>query len=458
MKPIRIGVRTQDGLALATVESLLTGAPPRQDGSDGGPRRPRIFEKINETTWRGEIHYGEGQYRVPVEVIIAPNGSYPTADWYVLSAGHIPCARQFTMHPRATRFLSDIPPGKHLVLSQQTHRGTYRDLDDPEKADTVPTPKVHKGQVASKAGRTLRQHFERLARNAANLLAAELTSQNVWRPYVLSFPYGDGARHFRTVAGWIQQETPLHLMSGICLHATECRSQIVQRLNERVIELLCRTAKCAFDPFPSIQGWTLSTFGPEDYEWLGDLGLSKVLLPYMWDAPRGKVVADLKQNMALTQQVAQRLNGALRFPVTTAPLSSELGDIDLEWLTQAAEERAHVMLEAFGDSKPEIFKLMSPADQIARLRMEAFLYLLDTCRFGQVAGENRPAHLYIGLEVHGGYWQKGNLSEGPKGEYLPLAWFNKCVGQHWGEWVLARNSTRQKEMMRLGTMLQHLGY
>jgi hypothetical protein len=116
------------------------------------------------------------------------------------------------------------------------------------------------------------------------------------------------------------------------------------------------------------------------------------------------------------------------------------------------------MLPGLMAHPPAIFSQMqSPEDIFNRVQQEAFLYLLDTIKWGQLTEEKRSRVLCVGLEVHGGYWAHGNLFEGPKGEFLPLAWLPQAVRQHWGDWV-TKNRTLSKERKRLSNMLSYFGY
>lgn len=248
------------------------------------------------------------------------------------------------------------------------------------------------------------------------------------------------------------------MISACCLNADEARTGIVDSLSPEIVNLLARCAQAAFERLPRIQQWRITTFGPDDYNWLEEIGISKVLLPYMWDAPRSKVREDMEKNFALTGEMVSVLASLLPFPVTLAQLSDLNDSLDIPWLVSESRERANLMLPSLEREPPLIFRqLKTRQERFDRVQQEAFLYLLDTIRFGQLHGENRPAILYVGLEVHGGYWAHGNLFQGPRGEFLPLAWLPQCVRQHWGGWVL-KNPQLNKERKQLSALLARLGH
>jgi hypothetical protein len=279
----------------------------------------------------------------------------------------------------------------------------------------------------------------------------------MFRPDFLEFPKGFEGEHFSSLSSWVDQRVPIYMASGCCLNADEERTGIVDCFDPDITDLLCRTAKAAFDALPGIAEWWIYTFGPDDFDFLGELGISKVLLPYMWDAPRNKVRADMGKNLELMQALGAKLQDCLPFPVHVGQLSERSEKVDIPWLVQESRKRAEIMLPELTAHPPLIFKKLTPEERVDRTQQEAFLYLLDTVRLGQLEGEDRDKVVYVGMEVHGGYWQQGDLFRGPRGEFLPLAWFPQCVRQHWGPWV-AKNATLKRERERLGHMLRGMGY
>ena len=114
-------------------------------------------------------------------------------------------------------------------------------------------------------------------------------------------------------------------------------------------------------------------------------------------------------------------------------------------------------MESIQRNPPAIFKLLaSDEERFARVQQEALLYLIDTIRLGQVKDEDRPAVLYVGLEVHGGYWAHGNLFYGPNGEFLPQCWLPKAARQHYVSWNTS--SALERERARLESLLRHHGH
>jgi|GEM_PF-2091627 len=409
-----IVVAIGSGAALATLKSFV-------EQGEGMARRPRTFEK-DHGVWLGNIKYGDShQYHINIDAVSAPSlASAPSADWYIIGSPSI---------------------RGHFVLSPKRLKEWYKTL-----------PRGGKVLVVSES-----KSQQSVAKNAANQLAAEITSETLFRPNYLSFPGGNESQHFHTIANWVGEDRSFRLVSGCCLNADESRHGIVERLNPEITSLLCRTAKAAFDQVP-VSEWYLYTFGPADYDFLGDLGIQKVLLPYMWNKPKSEVQPDMTKNYELLQGLVDELSQALPFPVRAGQLSDDTSRVDVPWLVEASRERASLMLPELMKHPPAIFnQLNGPQDILDRVQQEAFLYLLDTVRWGQVKGESRPPVCYVGVEVHGGYWENGNLCVGPHGEFLPLAWLPQCVRQHWGDWVL-KNHTIAAERRHLASMLTHFGY
>lgn len=391
-------------------------------------RRPRSFEESNNG-WLGQISFGEDhQYSVPVEVISAANSKEaPKADWYVIG-GSGRKRHHFVLSQKSLASIGhcfDLPAGRILLLIEE--------------------------------GKTDSKYLKRVADNAASQLAAEITAGSAFRPAFLDFPRGEESRHFQMVHEWVKSDTPIKLVSGCCLNADASRRGIVGSLSTDITALLARTVQAAFDQLP-IHDWYIYTFGPKDHEWLGDLGIQKVLLPYMWNAPTTDVRDDLHKNYELTKNLGEIIQAKVNFPVVVGQLSDYTSQVDIAWLIEASRERAKEMLPKLMARPPAIFsQLQSPRDVLDRVQQEAFLYLLYTTRWGQLENTDRAAVLYAGLEVHGGYWANGNLFSGPRGDFLPLAWFPQCVRQHWGHWTLA-NRSLAAQRQRLSSQLAFFGY
>jgi len=396
--------------------------------------KPRRFEPI-EDGYAGTISYGEGNASVDVVLrLVARPADAHGADFVVVSGDGL--GRGFfamTPHKLATyRLPSYYSPNGSRLLALNTNN-------------------TNKGRM------------DNVIRQAVNHLAAEATRKGMFRPDFLSFPKmspdeeGTDREHFRTVSGWVNDGHSVKVISACCLHADESRRSIVPEFAPEVTNLLCRTAKAAFAALP-VTEWYIYTFGEQDFEWLGDLGIAKVLLPYMWEADHDVVRRDMAQNYALTERLGEQLDNTLPFPVRVGHLSDDTTGVDIEWLVEASHERARQMLPTLLANPPKIFaQLNGPDDVFARVQQEAFLYLWDTVRWGQVPGIERPRVFTAGLEVHGGYWAAGELFRGPRGEFLPLSWFPQCVRQHWGPWVL-RNKQRVGELHRLSATLSAMGY
>lgn len=414
------------------------------DEGIGMTRRPREFVKFSvppdgcSEAWEGTVTYRglNGTVEVPVRVAITPDGTRPefigsfaSVVWYAVGMGGFGKRGCFLLS--ASRVANHVTAGmtsRCLVLRNAWSRGAPAEF--------------RRSMVATRA---------------AKQLAAQITSDNVSRPEVLSFPKKPEGRHFAMASQWVAEERPMAIVSTCCLHAASDRRKIVDSFDPEVVNLLVRTAQAAFAPMPNIRRWTIATFGPKDYGWLTNLNIKKVLLPYMWNAPESVVRQDLERNFLLTAEVVDRLNASLPFPVTLHQLSDGLESIDIQSIVAAADARARVMLPSLLRNPPLIFRqLPTEDDKLARLQQEALLYLIDTMRYGQVE-EGREPVVYVGLEVHGGYWQYGNLFVGPNGEFLPLAWFPQSVRQHWGQWTTS-NGQLVRERRKLGSMLTQFGF
>lgn len=420
------------------VEALLEFA----NNGQGGSRRSREFPvKLmpDMSDVSGVIRYGpEFQLSLRVDVrIVESTTDVPDRAYFFFSS------------PGASRQFTTVK--KNMV------GGTIPQFSGSRNVDVTLIALFPTNSKIQRAGDHAGNARADLRKNAANHVAAMLTSASVFRPDFLEFPGGDQAEHFMTLSRWIRDERPIMLLSACCLNADEPRTGIVDAFTPAIIEPFVRTALAAFKRFPHIGEWVITTFGPDDYAWLGELNIQKVLLPYMWDAPLEKVRADMAKNFQLVERLASVLNQYLPFPVRAIQLASDTHGVDVPWLVRESRKRAEQMMPELLKNPPKIFeKLPDYEAKIARIQQEAFLYLLDTMRFGQRAGEARPAVLNCGVEVHGQYWMTGDLFRGPQGEFLPLAWFPQCVRQHWGEWVL-KNKQSNSERDRLVALLNQAG-
>ncbi len=409
----------------------------------GGIRRTRQFPNkltLETPVMHGEIQYGRDfHFSVPVVAKIVGSTNEIPDGAFVFFSSRSGRARQFTS-VKKNMMGATIP---QFSRTRAVNVNLFALFPDNSKI-------IGAGDHIANARANLRK-------NAANHLAAMLTSAHVFRPDFLEFPGGDEAEHFTTVGQWVIDERPVMLLSACCLNADEPRTGIVNSLTPAIIEPLVRTALAAFRNFPHISEWVLTTFGPDDYAWLGELNIQKVLLPYMWDAPLEKVRADMLKNFQLVQKLAAILGRYLPFPVRAIQLASDTHGIDVAWLVAESRRRAEQMMPALLADPPKIFaQLPNMEAKIARIQQEALLYLLDTLRFGQRPGEQRPAVLNCGVEVHGQYWMTGDLFRGPQGEFLPLAWFPQCVRQHWGDWML-KNKQLTSERDKLVALLNQTG-
>lgn len=424
MKPVVIAAYAGDEHAAGAIRAIASGST---------MRKPRSFQAA-EDGFVGDIHYGDGA-AVDVELRI--------------------CEQPYQTH------------GADFVVVTAEHTGKGYFTSSPHKLHGLRFPSYYSANgsrvLALYGDRANESRMHNVIRQAANHLAAEATRMGMFRPDFLSFPKmspdesGTDRKHFRTVSDWVHEGHPVSVVSACCLHADESRRGIVSGFAPEITSLLTRTAKAAFAALP-VQDWYIYTFGEADFEWLGDLGIAKVLLPYMWTAPHDQVRRDMAKNFCLTEQLGEQLDNVLPFSVRVGHLSDDATGVDIPWLVESSHERARQMLPVLLKNPPKIFEqLNGPEDVFARVQQEAFLYLWDTVRWGQVPGQERPRVFTAGLEVHGGYWAAGELFRGPRGEFLPLSWFPQAVRQHWGPWVLG-NKQLQGERRRLSATLSAMGY
>lgn len=255
---------------------------------------------------------------------------------------------------------------------------------------------------------------------------------------VLSFYAGAKGRHCQTVSGWVEMRRPLRLVSPMCFHDDQGGTRVINEyeLDCGGLELLGRTVALAFNG-AMVGGWSIYTFGPDDYGPLQELGLSNVLLPYMQRSPRDLVIAEMERNLLLTQRIAEILGQFVSFPVTAGQLfEGTLSAEIISTLQPVAEERAlDGMIPALRKEADvlDILTQLSPDEILTRVVAEAKLYLCLTMLWGQVSPDGRAEEaVYLLAERHGGYLRSGRLFEGPNGEFLPVAVLPRAVKQPFG--------------------------
>lgn len=236
-----------------------------------------------------------------------------------------------------------------------------------------------------------------------------------------------------TVFGWVQNNQPINLFSACCLHATERRDGIPDRLDLSQLELLARTAIYACDKL-NPWSWHITTFGPEDLEWLRDHHLTSVLLPYMSEVPDCRVREDLAKSFDLTLQVASRLEESVGVPVDVSWCTRDFASLDVACLRQVSKSRTAATVRSLKRNPPKIFSQLTIPQQLLRVENEQILYLADTVIRGQKPGGDSLPTLQLLIEVHGGYIESGQLHRGPEGEFLPTAILPACARQHWTSW------------------------
>lgn len=457
-QPVVIVAHANDKLAREIIHQLVT------DGR-GNTRRPRRFEEVG--TPNGRIHY-QGQVDLHLK-----NG----AGEYVLHR-QVPVEAIITPHPETETRRDIVIRGAERSLGGRRYATSPRYLAHARYAVPLRQDLVRESQTVLVFPQDKTERHATMKRTVANAIAAHVTDQLSWDSAFLSFPGGFEGRDWQTVNAWVNQDRPIELVTACCLNATKDRHRIVDQFAPEITSLLVRCARAAFSRLsPRVTEWSVSTFGPGDLEWLGELGMTRVLLPYMWDAPAEIVRGDMQQNYDLMQGLVNQLDAALPFPVRLTELNAMSGAVDMARLIEASAERSVKMMAVLSQDPPLIFKTIEAdlrrrnpglpdsefrqlvaQEQYTRVRQEAFLYLLDTLRHGtpDTLGPDDPVSLCVGLEVHGGYIATGQLNE-VDGKYLPVAWLPGCVRQHWGPWVL-ENGALKKERAQLAARLSAIGY
>ncbi len=448
---VTVVAHPDDAIAMEVIDQLLNGGMSMT-------RRPREFDLVSAngaTRYSGQINRLSGEEHLsttPVDVILTDHPAQLT-ERDIIVRGHRPFGNR-AFCPNAARlrnpqYLVEQPEG--LLTGSQTF--AVFEPADPRR-------------------------LTQLRYNAANTLGAMITDKRGWDNHLISFPGGVQATSWQRVNRWVDEGRPIELVSACCLNATESRTGIVDHLSSEIVNLLVRCAAASVNRLtPHISGGTSSAFGPNDYDWLGELGISKVLLPYMWDGEESVVRNDLRLNFELTRGLVERLSERLPFPVRLVELSEGSREINLVKIVATSYQRARTMMPGMLKSPPRIFQTIEAdlrrrepqlsglalherlgEEHFARVQQEVFLYLIDTERYGTTdqMDQDETGYLYLGLEVHGGYIAQGKLNE-HEGRLLPLAWLPECVRQHWADWVL-RNRHLQVQRARLDRQLRAIGY
>lgn len=413
-KAVWVVAPAEDPLARSAIHQLVT--------TPGSSRRCRMFEAVSggayEESWLGRvIPIDQGQnvplaeQAVPVRVSLVHNIGQVTGYDYLL-----------------------------LGAKQTRRKGSLFALANASIAHCETTVSVNGASAGSRriilmpqciSGRDQRRDLQ-----VAHQLSALIVRQRQFNPWTLRFPKDPSDYHRAALDHWVTADVPLTAVSAACLNATADRRGIVDSFNEDAVNLLVAAAQATFVQMPTTQGWHISTFGPGDLAFLQDLGIQRVLLPYMIsqlaDGAAGatQVRHDMERNYALMAGLVERLDAALPFPVSLHEIKDGAAELEIGELISQAERRAEEMMPYLIQHPPKIFASLPRAEWPVRVRQEAFLYLLDSLRYAGRAG-----HWQLAIEVHGGYLVSGNLHTLEDGRRWPLAFFPDAVRQHWGEWT-----------------------
>ncbi len=236
--------------------------------------------------------------------------------------------------------------------------------------------------------------------------------------------------------GNILNEGEVNFFSACCFHAEEDRQKLVDKLSPHITDLICETMKRATENLP-LSSWNFYTFGPGDWDFLAEWGILETILPYINDLPYPE--KELKKQFQLTQSFVDLLSNRLSFSVKLSTLQRLSKGVEKDLIVKEAEVRAQAIYQKLRRKPPAIFELLpSEEARLERCKKEAILYLL----FTEIFGSN--GFLYLGLEVHGGYWKSGKLNERGN-KYLPLTWFHPVLCQHWGPWAEEQKKLRLKD-------------
>lgn len=240
--------------------------------------------------------------------------------------------------------------------------------------------------------------------------------------------------------GNLWRKGKISFVSACCFHATEERDGLVDSLSPVAIDLIVETAKASIDP-NQIGEWTFYTFGPGDPEFIEEMGLSDILLPFMHGLSDDEMRDTFLKQFELTSSLTERLDriGYVTKVVPLSGLAKGLSQDAIESVFVESEKRGRLMAGNFkmGVKPPKIFEYLSPVEQEKRSAKEAFIYLLLTAAHEE--------SVYLGLEVHGGYWNAGNLNR-LNGNLFPLCWPQPALNQHWGRWAEKKPSVVENQI------------
>lgn len=238
----------------------------------------------------------------------------------------------------------------------------------------------------------------------------------------------ENRQSFEAIASMLADHGSLKLFSAACFHATSNRMGIVSELSLTIVELIKKTAESVFAEAP-IEYWNFYTFSPGDWDFLVDWDVTETVLPYIHELGPDQKDAEFRKQYELTLGVVEQLDQILPFPVSLYPIRDIASMVLREEVLAEANARAGLMFEKIKKSPPAIFEfLSSDEERIERCRKEAILYLAFARAFGS------SNMVYVGKEVHGGYWRSGKLNVWGD-NFLPLTWVHPAISQHWGTWA-----------------------
>lgn len=425
-RPIWVVAPANDPLAAAVVQHLVS--------TPGSSRRRRVFTPVPggayEKAWVGQVIPMDQDRNVPmteqavsVRVSLLQNIEQATGYDYLL-LGATKAQRAGSMFAMAKNRLARA---ETIVSVNGNSVGSQRIVLMPQEKDG-----------------------KELARNVqvAHVLSALIMRQRQFNPWTLRFPSDPIDYHRAALDRWVTKGVPTTAVSAACLNATSDRRGIVGSLNANAVSLLVAAAQATFAQMPATEGWHISTFGPGDLAFLQDLGIQRVLLPYMisrledGEAGVAHVRRDMERNYTLMEGLIGRLDDALPFPVMLHEIKDGAAELEIGELIRQAERRAELMMPYLIEHPPKIFATLPREEWPIRVRQEAFLYLLDSLRYA-----GREGFWQLAIEVHGGYLVSGNLHMLEDGRRWPLGFFPDAVRQHWGDWTHTGNMLHERTRM-----------
>jgi len=241
---------------------------------------------------------------------------------------------------------------------------------------------------------------------------------------LLRYYKAENLENLMEVAKVFNKRSMVEIITALCLHCTENRDRIIveEELSFRIINLLRETIQRTFQ---RVSGWTIYTFHPDDVDFLAEEDLLEIVLPSIISKGCSFSKKEIERHWRMTAKIVKCVSVDIK--TNLLPLQVLYND-SLPQAKKEAERREKLMYEKLEKNPPAIFQfLSSEREKKERIRKEAIVYLCLTRKYG---GQG----IYLGLEVHGGYWRAGNLWKW-EDRFFPLLWAHPAITQHWGKWA-----------------------